>query len=85
MKIVLLRVGLTFQTSVGSRRGFLTKFPLSSPRFAKIGFLTQGPKREKVLIHQVRNQLGESVVKSIEVNVLWDRIISLVVAKVDIK
>lgn len=84
-RVVLIIVSLTFRTNLGSGRSFLTNFPLSYTRIEIIGFLRQGPKREEVLIHQMRNQNLESVVRSIEVNVLWDRIMALVVARVATK
>ena len=57
MKVVLQRVSLTFKTSLGSRRGFLMKFPLYFPRLVILGCLTLSLKRDEVLAHQVRSNL----------------------------
>ena len=77
-----LRVGLTFKTSLGSRRGFLIKFPPNFSRIVMIGCLTLSLKREELLVHQQRRQLVESVARSIMVIALLGRTIALGVARV---
>ena len=84
MKVVLLRVGLIFKTSLSLRRGFHTNFLLISPRIAMIEVLVLTLKRGEMLIHQKRDQLVVSAVRNMGVNVLLGLIVALVVSKVDI-
>ena len=81
MKVFLERVGLTFNTSVGSRRGFLINFPQNFPRLVMIGCLTLSLKKKEVLAHQARSQLVESVSRSIMVIALSGWTIALGVAR----
>ena len=69
MREVLSRVGLRFMTSLGSRRGFPTKFFQTSLRLTSITCLTLSPKKEEVKTHLARNLLVPSVVRSIRVTV----------------
>ena len=62
MKVALLRVGLTFKTSQGSRIGFVTMFLPNFQRIVMIGCLTIRFKRKKSLA-QARSQLEESVAR----------------------
>ena len=84
MKVVLLRVGLISNTNLSLRRGFQTKFLQISPGITMIGCLTLNLKRGEMLIHQEKYQLVESVVRSMWVNVLLERIVAMVVEKVTI-
>ena len=61
-KVVLLRVGLMFKTSLSSRRGFQIMFLLISRRIQMIEVLILSLKRAERLIHQKKDQLVVSVV-----------------------
>ena len=50
--VVLQNEGFISKTSLGSRRGFLIKFLLSSLSIGMIGCLTLILKRKEVLVHQ---------------------------------
>ena len=65
--VVLQRVGLTFNTSLGYRRGPLIKFLQNFPRVGMIGYLTLSLKREELLSHQTRRPLVENVARRIMV------------------
>ena len=82
LMVVLQRVGLIFRTSLGFIRGPLIKFLPGSLRLIMIGFLTLSLKIEKVLAHQTRSQLVESVARSIMVIALLGRTIALGVARI---
>ena len=60
----LQREGLRFKTSIGARIGCLIKFFLSFISLGMIWFPTLSRKRERVLVHQLKNQLVESVARS---------------------
>ena len=60
---------LEVKTSLGSRRGFPTKFPSISLRKIRIRCLIVSPKRKEVEIHLARNILVLSVVRNIGVSV----------------
>ena len=64
IKVVLLRVYVKFKTNLSSKRVSPTKFLINSPRLVIIGWLTVGPKRKEVVIHQVGNLFVPSVVRS---------------------
>ena len=63
MREVLPMVGLRLNKSVGSRRGFPTKFPPIFPRLKRIGCLNLCTKREEMRIDLVKNLLLPSVVR----------------------
>ena len=84
MKVVLLRVGLMFKTSLILRIGFQTKFLLISPKIAMIKVLVLTLKMGEMLINQKRDQLVVSVVRNMWVNVLLGLIVVMVVEKVAI-
>ena len=65
LMVVLQRAGLISKTSLGSRRGFLTKFLPSSLRLLMIGCLTLSLKKEEVLVYQIKSLLVPSVEKVI--------------------
>ena len=79
----LLRVGLTFKTSLGSKRGFLIKFHPIFQRLVTTGCLTLSLKREEVLSHQPRSQLVESVTRSIMVIALLGWTFAVVVERLE--
>ena len=81
MKVVLLRVGLTFKTNLSSRRGFQTKFFQIFTRLTMIGCLILNLKRGEMLIHQEKDQLVVSLVINMWVNALLELIIAMVVEK----
>ena len=60
---ILQRIGLRYKTILGLRSEFQVKFLISSQRLVVIGCLTLSSIREKVLTHQPRSQLVESVVR----------------------
>ena len=82
LTVVLLRIGLRFKTSLGSRIGCPIKFLLSYLRLGMIGCLTLILISEGILVHQQRSQLVESVARITIVIVLREHIIVLVVVKV---
>ena len=77
MREVLPRVGLKLKTSLRLRRVFPTNILPISLRLTRIQCLKLGPKSEELEIHQVRNLLVPSVVRSIGVNAWWEREIAL--------
>ena len=79
---VLNRIGLRYKTSLDLRCGFLIKSLSNSQELLAIGFLTINSRRKKVLIHQMRSLLVESVEKRTMVVDLSGWIISLVVERV---
>ena len=81
----LQREGLRFKTSIGARIGCLIKFFLSFISLGMIWFPTLSRKRERVLVHQLKNQLVESVARSTMVIVLKGQFIILAVVKVVIR
>ena len=85
LTVILQRDGLISKTILSSRRGFLIKFLSSSLSLGMIGCLTVRPEREKLLAHQTRNKLVESVARSTIVISLREQIIILVFVKVDTK
>ena len=76
------RVGLISKTSLGSRKGFPTKFLSNYLWLEMIGCLTLSLGREGVLAHQPKIQLVKSAARSILVNALREWIIMLIVEKV---
>ena len=79
---VLQRMALRYKTNLGLRSGFQVKFLPSSQRILVRGCLTLISISERVLIHQPRSQLVESVARSTMVIYLSVRTIVLVVVKV---
>ena len=79
---VLQTIGLIYKTRLDYRRGFLIMFLTSSLRLVVIGCPTIILVREKVLLHQSRSQLVESVARSTMVIFLRERTIVLVMVKV---
>ena len=75
LKLVLLMISWISKTGLDLRRNFLIKFLLSFPRLVMIGCLNLSLKREKVLVHQARHQLVESVARSTMVIALLERTI----------
>ena len=63
--VVLQSVGIIFKTSLGLRRGFLIKFLHSSVSIRMIGCLPLSLKSERILVHQPKRQLVESVERTI--------------------
>ena len=82
MMEVLKRIGLKYKTRLDLRSKFLIKFLPSSPSLVVIGCLTLSLKRERVLLHQPKIQLVESVARSTILIVLRGWSIVLVVVKV---
>ena len=76
------RIGLIYKININVRSRVQIKSVPNSQYLVVIGFLTLNSKRKKVLIHQIRSQLVESVEKNIMVIALRGRIISLVVERV---
>ena len=70
------------KTSLGVRRGLLINFLPNFPRLVMIGCLNLSLKREKVLAHQARSQLVESVARSTMVSALLGWTIALGVARI---
>ena len=79
---VLQRIGLRYKTRLDLRSEFQVKSLPSFERLVVIGYLTLNSKRKKVLIHQSRRQLVESVARSTMVIVLRGQKIVLAVVKV---
>ena len=79
---VLQRIGLEYKTRLNSRSGFLIKTLPNSQELVLIGCLTLNSRRKKVLIHQMRSQLVESVVKITMAIALRGQIIALDVERV---
>ena len=77
---VLQRIDMRYKTCLGLRSGFQVKSLPSSKRLVDVGCLTLSSRREKVLIHQPRSQLMESVARS--TMVIKGQIIVLVVERV---
>ena len=77
LMVILLRVGLRFKTSLGSRRECQIEFLRSYLMLGMRGCLTLSVKREGTLVHQQRCQLVESVARSTMVIVLRERTIVL--------
>ena len=71
-----------FNTILNLSRGFQTNYLLISPRIAMIEILVLTHKRGGMLIHQKRDQLVESVVRSMGASVLLELIVAMVVARV---
>ena len=76
------KIGMRYKTSLDLRRGFRIKSLKNSQELVVIGCRTLKSRRKKLLIHQIRSQLVDSVVKSTMVISLRKRIIALVVATV---
>ena len=74
------RIDLRYKISLNLRSRVQIKSLPNSQELVVIGCLTLNLRREKVLIHQWRSQLVESVVKTTMVSSLIGRIIALVVA-----
>ena len=79
---VIQRIGLRYKISLNLRSGVQIKSLQNSQELVVIGCLTLNSRREKVLIHQMRSQLVESVARSTMVIALRGRIIALVVERV---
>ena len=79
---ILQRIGLRYKTSLNLRTVFLINSLPNSQMLVVIGCLTLNSRREKVLIHQIRSQLVESVVKITMVIALMGWIMALVVERV---
>ena len=71
MKVVLLREGFKFKTSLGSQTNFLQNLT----RLMMIQCLILCPKIEKVLIHKARSLLVDGVVRNMWLNVLLGMIL----------
>ena len=76
------RIGLRYKTSLDLRSRFQIKSLHNLQELVVIGCITLNSRREKVLIHQIRSQLVESVVKITMVIALMGWIIALVVERV---
>ena len=76
------RIGLRYKIILNLRSGVEIKSLPNSQELMVIGFLTLDLRREKVLIHQRRSQLMESVVKRTMLSALRGWIIVVVVARV---
>ena len=76
------RIGLRYKTSLDLRSGFQFKYLPSSQKIVVIGCLTLNSIREKVLIHQPRSQVVESVARSTMVIALRGHIIIWVMVRV---
>ena len=83
LKVVLLRVGLMFNTSLCLIRGLKIIFLLISPRITMIEVLILNLKSGEMLIRQKRDQLVIIVVTNMWENVLLRRIVSMVVVKLN--
>lgn len=82
LMVVLQRVSLISKKIIGLRRGLLIMFLQNIPRIVMIGCLILRLLREKLLAHQTRSRLFESVRRSIMVITLLGWIISLGFARV---
>ena len=72
MREVLPTVGFKFKESLGSRRGFPTKFLHIFLGLKRLGCLTLCSKIEITRIHQKRTQLVSRVARIVTVSVSWD-------------
>ena len=78
---VLQMEDLRYKTRLDSRIRFLIKFLISFLSLGIIGCLTLSLKRERVLVHQPKSTLAESVVRSTMIIVLRGQIFVLAVVK----
>ena len=69
LMVILLRVGLRFKTSLGSRRECQIEFLRSYLMLGMRGCLTLILKMEGILVHQTRSLLGPTMERVVLVNV----------------
>ena len=84
MRVVLIIVGLMFNTRLSLRRGFQTNSLKIPPRISMIDVLILNLKRGEMLVQQEKAQLVVCVVRNMGENFLFRLIIVMVVEKVSI-